>query len=218
MPHAKPLIIAISGPSGTGKSTFATALAQALSEQSPARVALIHEDAYYRDQSHLTMAQRQQTDYDHPAALEHSLLLTHLHALGQGNAVAVPVYDYTQHTRSERTLQQQPAEVLILEGILLFSNQELMQLANLRLFINTPLTHCKQRRIDRDTQERGRTRDAVEAQFEQCVVPMYRQYLDIWQQQADLVIDGEAPTAVAVALALAKLRSQVPVSTGILPD
>jgi len=200
------LIIAITGPSGTGKSTLATALSQALSqEQSSNRVAVIHEDAYYRDQSHLTMAQREQTDYDHPDALEHSLLLTHLHALCNNNAVAVPVYDYTRHTRSDQTRQLQPADILILEGILLFSHPELMQRFDLRVFIDTPLDHCKQRRITRDTVERGRTRTDVEAQFERSVVPMYRHYLDIWRQQADLVVDGEAPTDVALERVLSKL-------------
>ena len=184
-------IIAISGPSGAGKTTIANALRTELGLHSPAsRVALIREDDYYRDQSHLKFEQRLQTNYDHPAALEHSLLRDHLHALQQGAAVEIPSYDYTQHTRSDKTYTQAPVDVLILEGILLFSNAELLQLYDLRVFVHSPLEQCLQRRIARDTAERGRTHADVEAQFEACVVPMYHEYLHIWQQQADVVIDN----------------------------
>lgn len=184
-------IIAISGPSGAGKTTIANALQQELLQQSPAsRVALMREDDYYRDQSHLSFEQRLQTNYDHPNALEHSLLRAHLQALQHGKAVQMPIYDYTQHTRSQRTQVQAPVDVVILEGILLFSSAELLQMFDLRVFVHSPLEKCLQRRIARDTSERGRTRADVETQFEACVVPMYRDYLQIWQQQADLVIDN----------------------------
>lgn len=212
MPRSNNLIIAITGPSGAGKSTFANALQhtlqQELSQQRPtAQVAVIREDAYYRDQAHLTLEQRQHTDYDHPDALEHSLLLAHLNALANGKTVEIPVYDYAHHTRSHQTCKQLPVDVLILEGILLFSNPDLLHRFDLRLFVDTPLQHCLQRRIARDTVERGRTQPDVEAQFEQCVVPMYRQYLDVWQQNADLVIDGRKPTAAALELVMRKLST-----------
>lgn len=199
-------IIAITGPSGAGKTTIANALRQELGRHSSApSVALIREDDYYRDQSHLSFAERLQTNYDHPDALEHSLLCTHLRALRAGKTVEIPFYDYTHHTRSNRTHVQQPVDVLILEGILLFSNPELLQMFDLRLFIDTPLDKCLQRRIARDTVERGRTRADVEAQFEACVVPMYREYLHIWQQQAHQVIDN-SHFEPASALALVQHR------------
>jgi uridine kinase len=201
-------IIAISGPSGAGKTTIANALRQELLLQSPAsRVALIREDDYYRDQSHLSFEQRLHTNYDHPAALEHSLLRAHLLTLQRGEAVEIPTYDYTRHTRSGRTHTQAPVDVLILEGILLFSNAELLQLFDLRVFVHTPLEQCLQRRIARDTTERGRTRGDVETQFEACVVPMYHDYLHIWQEQADLVIDGQCQPEAALELVLHKLGS-----------
>ncbi len=200
-------IIAISGPSGAGKTTIANALRQELLLQSPAsRVALIREDDYYRDQSHLSFEQRLHTNYDHPAALEHSLLRAHLSALQQGMAVEIPTYDYTQHTRSSKTHAQAPVDVVILEGILLFSSPELLQLFDLRVFVHSPLEQCLQRRVARDTKERGRTRADVESQFEACVVPMYRDYLHIWQQQADLVIDN---SNFQPASALALVRQEL---------
>jgi uridine kinase len=202
--------VAISGPSGAGKTTLACTLAKTLSQSPTApSVAVIQEDAYYRDQSSLSLAERLKTNYDHPSALEHVLLEQHLRCLRQGQSIEIPVYDYAQHTRAEPRIRQTAAEVVIVEGILLFSSVSLLQQFDLRVFVDTPLEHCLQRRIVRDQQERGRSRASIEEQFEKSVLPMNQHYQPIWRQHADLHIVGTLSLPLAVESILRKLRDHL---------
>ncbi len=192
-------IIAIAGPSASGKSLFAqTIYEQVHNECSDVRLAIIEEDSYYRDQSHLPPDNRVLVNYDHPSAIEHELLNEHLNLLRQGKAVDVPVYDYNLHTRSEQVRRVTPASVIIVEGILLLTNEKLRDQFDIKLFVNTPLDICLLRRIARDTQKRGRSLQSVADQYESSVRPMYLQFIEPSAKYADMVITGGGKNSVAL--------------------
>ncbi len=194
-----PCIIAIAGPSGSGKSLFAQTLVQAVREAAPGlRLSVIAEDAYYRDQSHLSMAQREAANYDHPDALDQALLCDHLKVLRAGRPVAVPVYDYTRHTRSAQTREVAPAPVILVEGILLLANPSVRPLFDIRFYVDTPLDLCLLRRIERDLATRGRTLASITRQYEQSVRPMYHAFVRPSAEHADMVITGGGRNTVAV--------------------
>ncbi len=219
-----PTFIAITGPSGAGKSTLARMLAEALDAVGPrepgqrpgtrereacsdgSQAVVLAEDCYYRDQSHLSFAERLQTDYDQPAALEHELLAWHLGQLRRAAPVPVPRYDYAQHTRAEGCVWLAPRPFVIVEGILLFSSPQLLRHFDLKVWLDTPLATCLQRRIDRDVRERGRSRASVEAQFAATAAPMARRYRACWQQQADLVVTAELDLATAIDTLVRRLH------------
>ena len=194
-----PCIIAIAGPSGSGKSLFAQTLLQTVRERRPQiEPVLLREDAYYRDQGHLDPAQRAAVNYDHPQAIEQELLLAQLQALRAGNAVQVPRYDYTVHTRAAATDTVTPAPVIIVEGILLLANPELRAAFDMRFFMDTPLDICLLRRIERDQRERGRSLDSIVEQYQSSVRPMYQQFIAPSAEYADMRITGGGRNRVAL--------------------
>jgi uridine kinase len=171
-------IIAIAGASASGKSLFSqTIYNELVNELEPGAIAILEEDAYYRDQSHLPFDHRTQTNYDHPDAFEHELMCEHLMQLRAGNAVEVPTYDYAQHTRSDKTRRINPAKVIIVEGILLLSDAKLREEFNIKVFIDTPLDICLMRRMQRDIEERGRSLPSVIEQYQATVRPMFYQFI-----------------------------------------
>lgn len=175
-------------------------------------IAILTEDAYYRDQAELAMAERERVNYDHPDSIEHELLLEHLLQLRGGQPVDVPVYDYSQHTRSTESVSLAPVQLLIVEGILLFTNPLLRRQFDLRLFVDTPLEVCLQRRMDRDCRERGRSEQSVQAQFEATVKPMYHEFIAPAREHAHLQLDGTKNSSHSTALMLTELQRK-----GILP-
>ncbi len=202
-------IIAITGASGSGKSHFSSELLDAVRAHSPSvAVATLNEDAYYRDQAEMEMAEREKVNYDHPDSLEHDLLLDHLLNLRRGHSVDVPVYDYERHTRSTESVSMDPVEILIIEGILLFTHSQLRQEFDLRIFVDTPLEVCLQRRVDRDCRERGRTEESVQAQFEATVKPMYYEFIHPARDHAHLELDGTKNSRNSAELMLTELRRQ----------
>ena len=165
-----------------------------------------------RDARELALEERERVNYDHPDSIEHDLLLEHLLQLRRGQPIAVPVYDYTQHTRSDESISLHPVEVLIVEGILLFTHPRLRKEFDLRLFVDTPLDVCLQRRMDRDCRERGRTEQSVQEQFEATVKPMYHQFIAPAMDHAHLRLDGTKNSSHSAELMLTELQRQ-----GILP-
>lgn len=187
-----PKLIAITGASGSGKTYLANALRQALAEQIPSDdIGLISEDSYYRNQDHLPMAERERVNYDHPDAFEHDLLLEHLKQLRSGLTTEIPCYDYGVHTRSPHCQITEPSPVLILEGILLLHDSRLRHHYDLSVFVDTPLDVCLLRRVQRDVQARGRSRESVVRQFKETVKPMYREFIEPTRAYADLILSGE---------------------------
>ena len=202
MPHVH-TIIGIAGASGAGKSRLARQLNDRLrATRSSSDVAIVNEDSYYRRRDELPFADREKINYDHPAAIEHELLVEHLAALRRGEAVEVPRYDYGQHNRHAQTDRLEPSKVLILEGILILHIPELRELLDLKLYVDVPMDICLARRLRRDMVERDRSLDSVLQQYDTTVRPMFFQFIEPSKQHADLIIPhgGENRSALHVLL------------------
>lgn len=203
----KTTIIAITGASASGKSLFASTVYQELvAELGGDGIAILAEDAYYRDQSHLTLEQRQLTNYDHPSAFEHELLVKHLEQLRNNQAVAMPQYDYKTHTRQPTSIQVNPGKVIMVEGILLLHDPKLRELFDISVFMDTPLDVCLLRRVVRDVEERGRTIQSVVEQYQETVRPAFFEFILPSKQFADLVVTRGGQNEIAIDLIKSKIR------------
>lgn len=199
------LKIGIAGASGSGKTHLTRALESILTEKIPqSDILVITEDQYYRDQTQVPMPQREVTNYDHPQSLEHELLIEQIQCLCEGNSVELPIYDYNIHTRKSETMAAKPPAVLIVEGILLFSQPALVAHFDASIFLDTPLDICLLRRIRRDVEERGRTVESILTQWEATVRPMYKTFVEPSREKADLIIpfgtDSEVRTRLLSGL------------------
>jgi uridine kinase len=205
---AQPTIIAIAGASASGKSLFASTVYQELvAEFGGERISVLAEDAYYRNQDHLSPEQRVLTNYDHPAAFEHELLVEHLRLLKSGQAVEMPQYCYKTHTRKAETIRVQPAKVILVEGILLLTDPHLREQFNITVFMDTPLDVCLLRRIKRDMEERGRTLSSITEQYENYVRPAFFEFISPSKQFADLVVTRGGRNEIALDILKTKIRS-----------
>jgi uridine kinase len=192
-----PLVIAISGASGSGKSLFTENLLKEFSEDGKP-VQILREDHYYRAQDHLPMLERGKNNYDHPKAFEHELLVEHLQALKAWKSIEYPHYCYKTHSRLEQTETLMSAPVIIIEGILLLANQELQHLFDVKIFVDTPLDICLLRRLKRDIAERGRTLESVAEQYESTVKPMYHQFIAPSRFTADVIVTQGGENRIAL--------------------
>ena len=209
----KPTIIAIAGPSASGKTLFAQTIHDELvTELGENGISIIHEDAYYRDQSHLSMQEREQTNYDHPKAFEHELLTTHLKQLTENNTIHSPVYCYKTHTRLNDSRAFSPTKIVLVEGILLLSNKALRECFDIKVYMDTPLDICLIRRIKRDLVERNRSVESVTNQYLETVRPMYHQFIEPSKAWSDIVITRGGKNRMALEVLKAKIRqlSQLP--------
>ncbi|WP_026673876.1 uridine kinase [Alkalihalobacterium bogoriense] len=200
----KPIIIGVAGGTGSGKTTVAKEIFNQIQGQS---IVLIEQDAYYKDQSHLTFEQRLQTNYDHPLAFDSDLLIDHVTALSDGYSVEMPVYNYKEHTRSHETVMIEPKDVIILEGILILEDQRLRNLMDIKLFVDTDADIRIMRRIVRDTEERGRTLADVIHQYTTVVRPMHLQFIEPTKRYADIIVPEGGQNQVAIDLMVTKIRS-----------
>ncbi|QMV13810.1 uridine kinase [Vibrio spartinae] len=197
--HNQCVIIGIAGASASGKSLIASTIYRELrAKVGDHQIGVITEDRYYKDQSHLSMAQRVKTNYDHPSALDHDLLCEHLQQLVQGESVDVPEYSYTEHTRTDNTQHMNPKKVIILEGILLLTEPRLRALMHATIFMDTPLDICLLRRVKRDVEERGRTLDSVLKQYQETVRPMFLQFIEPSKQHADIIVPRGGKNRIAI--------------------
>jgi uridine kinase len=203
----KPTIIAVTGASASGKSLFSqTIYDELLPELGSSGIAIIKEDSYYNSQSHLAMAVRLKNNYDHPSAFEHSLLSQHLTQLSASESVDIPIYCYKSHTRLAETLYLAPTPIILIEGILLFSNKELRDKFDIKIYIDTPLDICLVRRINRDTIERARSIASITEQYLTTVRPMYHQHIKPNKPYADIVVPGGGKNRMAIEMLKAKIR------------
>lgn len=209
MGHYNTTVIAIAGASASGKTLFADTIYKELVKEhalGETDIAFISEDAYYRDQSHLSLDQRVKINYDHPDAFEHELLIEHLNSLKNGQPVELPVYSYTEHTRTKQTHTIAPSKIVLVEGILLLSDPKLRSMFDITVFMDTPLDICLLRRISRDMQDRGRSFDSIVSQYEQTVRPMYFEFIERCRQFADLVVTKGGKNRAAIEVIKAKIR------------
>jgi uridine kinase len=202
----KTFIIGVAGGSGSGKTT----LAQEIKKSIPTKNILhIKHDSYYRDQSHLSMEQRQQTNYDHPDSLETDLLITHLNQLCKGESVLQPVYDFTQHTRSTETVKIEPKKIILVEGILIFADEKLRELMDLRIYVDTQADVRLARRLVRDVAERGRTFEYGLEQYLQFTKPMHDQFVEPSKRFAHVILPEGGLNTQATSMIQALVRSHI---------
>jgi uridine kinase len=200
----RPLFIGLAGGSGSGKTTVAEDVVGRLNGQ----VSLVQHDAYYRHQPELSYEERTRVNYDHPSSLETELLVEHLEMLRSGVAIERPVYDFSKHLRSERTVRVEPAPVVIVEGILVLAEVGLRSELDLKIFVDTAADIRLARRIERDITERGRTLESVLGQYFATVRPMHIEFVETSKRYADLIIP-EGHNAAAVATVVELIRSRL---------
>ncbi len=197
-----PLVLGIAGGSGSGKTTVAHKLAAAMPAN---RCVTIEHDAYYRDQSHLSATERAKINYDHPSSLESSLLAAHLKELRAGRPVEVPSYDFATHTRRPETRTVTAARVIIVEGILVFTEASLREHMDIKIFVDTDSDIRLIRRIRRDLEQRGRTFQSVRDQYYATVRPMHIEHVEPSKRWADLIVPEGGDNKVALDVLLGKL-------------
>ncbi|ONH62822.1 Uridine kinase [Streptococcus parauberis] len=202
--HKKPIIIGVTGGSGGGKTSVSRAILDSFSD---ARIAMIQHDSYYKDQAHLSFDERIKTNYDHPLAFETDFMIEQLKELLEGRPVDIPIYDYTRHTRSDKTFRQEPQDVIIVEGILVLEDERLRDLMDIKLFVDTDDDIRIIRRIKRDMVERGRSLDSIIEQYTTVVKPMYHQFIEPSKRYADIIVPEGVSNVVAIDLITTKIAS-----------
>lgn len=201
------IIIAIAGASASGKSLIASTIVKELKEELATNdISIISEDAYYNDQSHLTMEERVKTNYDHPNSMDHKLLVEHLKALKAGKAIDIPEYDYAEHNRKKTVTHFEPKKIIILEGILLLTDEEIRNEINVSVFVDAPLDICFIRRLQRDMIERGRTMESIISQYRKTVRPMFLQFIEPSKQYADLIVPKGGKNRIAINILKAQIK------------
>lgn len=203
---ATPLVIGIAGGSGSGKTTVSQTILQ---RAGPQRVAYIQHDSYYKDLSALPPAQRATTNFDHPNSLETDLMVEHVRELRAGHAVEVPSYDFTTHTRRKETERVEPRPIVLVEGILLFTDPRMRKLCDLKLFVDTDADIRFIRRLQRDLEERGRTTESVIQQYQATVRPMHLEFVEPSKRYADLIIPEGGYNEVAMDVFMARIEAKL---------
>jgi len=198
------LIIGVAGGSGSGKSTIAANIAEALP---PGSVTILEYDAYYRDRPDLSFEDRCRLNFDHPDALETELLVEHLVALRKNQTVHVPVYNFKSHHRMVESKVVEPTPVIMVEGILALVDAKLRSQFDIKIFVDTDSDIRIFRRIRRDIEQRGRTFDSIRKQYYKTVRPMHLQFVEPSKRWADLIIPEGGENQVALDLIVSKLRS-----------
>ncbi len=203
---SKNLLIGICGGSGSGKTTVTKSLVNLVGKEN---VSIIEQDSYYKDQSHLGFEDRVKTNYDHPLAFDNELLISQIKDLKKGKSVEKPIYDFSEHNRKEETVLVEPKEVIILEGILIFNEEELMDLMDIKVFVDTDSDVRIIRRILRDIKERQRSLDSVIMQYMTTVRPAHLQFVEPSKRYADIIIPEGGKNKVAIDLLYQKIKAEL---------
>ncbi|SHI66969.1 uridine kinase [Clostridium amylolyticum] len=199
----KPILIGITGGTGSGKSTVAKEIYNKFSEDC---IAMIEQDSYYKDQSHLSLEDRIKTNYDHPDAFDNELLVKHLEGLLNGEVIEKPIYDFSIHNRKEETIKVQPKEIIIVEGILVLEDPDLRNILDIKIYVDTDADVRIIRRLVRDINERGRTVDSVINQYLSVVRPMHMQFTEPTKRYADIIIPEGGHNKVAIDILVANIK------------
>jgi uridine kinase len=203
----KPLIIGIAGGTGSGKSTFARKVADALDASS---IAFIDMDAYYHSYDELSLDERRRINWDHPNSVDWDLLLAHLQALAAGREIRKPVYDFVEHLRRPETVGLRAAEVVVIDGILLFTDARVRELCDVKVFVDADADIRLIRRLRRDIVERGRPLDEIVEQYLTTVQPMHLEFVEPSKRYADVIVPRGGHNPVAIEMIVAKIRNRLP--------
>ena len=199
----KTLTIGIAGGTGSGKTTITKRIIREFGGD----VSVIYHDNYYKAHDEMPYQERCKLNYDHPDAFDTELMLDHLRALKAGESVDCPVYDYSIHNRSDKTVEIRPAKVLIVEGILIFADKELRDEMDIKLFVDTDADVRILRRIVRDVRDRGRSLESVVNQYLSTVKPMHEQFVEPSKRCADVIIPEGGRNAVALSMVMERIRA-----------
>ena len=203
MNAVKPIIFGVAGGTASGKTTVARTILKSVGAE---QVAYLPHDAYYRDQPNLPLSERVLLNYDHPNSLETSLLIKHIKRLTAGEGVEMPVYDFTTHRRTAVTVTVEPASIILVDGILIFTKRKLRELMDIKIFVDTADDVRFIRRLKRDMEERGRSLDSVIEQYLTTVRPMHLKFVEPSKQYADIIIPHGGENRVAVGMVVSRLR------------
>lgn len=204
MTQGTPLVIGIAGGSGSGKTTVAQEILQRVG---PDQIAYIQHDSYYKDLTGLPPAQRAEVNFDHPNSLDTELLTAHIEQLKLGHSIEVPIYDFAKHSRTAQSFAVNARGVIIVEGILIFTEPALRALFDIKIFVDTDADIRLIRRISRDTAERGRTFDSVIKQYQSTVRPMHLEFVEPSKRYADIIIPEGGFNMAALDMVVARIES-----------
>jgi uridine kinase len=202
-----PLVIGIAGGSGSGKTTVAQTILQRVG---PDRISYLQHDSYYKDLSGLPPTQRAEVNFDHPNSLESDLLIEHIRTLREGKPAEVPIYDFSKHSRTNRTFTVQPRGVILVEGILIFAESSLRELFDVKIFVDTDSDLRFIRRLQRDLTERGRTTETVIKQYLSTVRPMHLEFVEPSKRYADVIIPEGGFNTAALDMVVARIQTMLP--------
>ncbi len=204
------LIIGIAGGTGSGKTTVVKKIREKMPD---ANVTVLSQDAYYRDNKHLPLEERLEINFDHPASIEFDLLISHIEELKKGNSIEEPIYSYLTCTRSEETNTIEPRDVLIVEGILIFTHLELRKLLDIKVFVYADDDDRLARVIQRDIKERGRSVEKVLERYQKSVKPMHLQFIEPSMRFADLIIPEGGHNKVGIEVLCSRIEKQLSPNT-----
>jgi uridine kinase len=199
----RPLVIGVAGGSGSGKTTVSNAIVERVG---PERIALLQHDSYYHDLAHLPIEQRAQVNFDHPDAFDNALFLAHVDALVRGEAVRSPCYDFATYIRLPQTVEIEPRQVVLLEGILIFADAVLRERMDIKLFVDAASDLRFIRRLQRDIRERGRPVESVIEQYLRTVRPMHLEFVEPTMHYADIIIPRGGLNAIAIDMVVARIE------------
>ncbi len=197
-------MIGIAGGTGSGKTTVASVILERVGAE---HIALLPHDAYYRNLTELPPAQREAVNFDHPDSLETELLIEHLEQLRSWRPVDIPIYDFTQHRRTEQTRHLEPHPVILVEGILVFAEPRLRRAFDVKIYVDTPADIRFIRRLQRDIDERGRSMESVILQYQRTVRPMHEEFVETSKRFADVIIPEGGLNTVAMDMVVARVSS-----------
>ncbi len=200
------MIIGICGGTGSGKTTIARAIVEAVGATN---VVLVEQDSYYRNLADMPLDERHQANFDHPDSLDSEMLFNHLTRLKQGHSVEMPLYDFKTHTRSSQIEVIEPKPVVLVEGILIFSEPRVLAMLDVRVFVDTPDDIRLIRRLKRDFAERGRSYERTMEQYERTIRPMHFEFVEPSKRHADIIIPEGSQTGVSVEFLCGLVREKL---------